>query len=178
LSTIKDILDWVKLSPKYLFPLALVTTVLLFLPTKYLNIFGVNELVNNYRPWIGIGTLILYIMLLGHLLYWLKDIILVKIVGKFEVKTWKKRLKYLSNDEKYILSYYLIHQRKSQNIQAQSGVAGSLMKDNIIYQGSALGNIMDGFAYNLQPWAWKYLNEHNELLEPILKLRKEEESMH
>jgi hypothetical protein len=43
------------------------------------------------------------------------------------------------------------------------GVVGGL-DERVLYRASNLGQSVDYFAYNIQPWAWDYLNEHRKLL--------------
>ena len=44
------------------------------------------------------------------------------------------------------------------------GVVGGLEGERVLYRASSLGCSVDYFAYNIQPWAWEYLNEHRKLL--------------
>jgi hypothetical protein len=44
------------------------------------------------------------------------------------------------------------------------GMVGGLQAERIIYRASSLGQSFDYFAYNIQPWAWEYLNKNRKLL--------------
>lgn len=81
-------------------------------------------------------------------------------------KARKKRLHRLSAEEKQILRAYIERQTRSLNLDVMSGVVNGLEQETIIYRASSLGHLMAGFAYNIQPWAWDYLNEHRDLLGP------------
>ncbi len=45
------------------------------------------------------------------------------------------------------------------------GVVGGLLTKRILYRSSSLSLSYTTFAYNLQPWAWEYLNSHPRLLD-------------
>jgi hypothetical protein len=44
------------------------------------------------------------------------------------------------------------------------GVVGGLQAERIIFRATVLSRGWDEFAYNIQPWAWEYLNKHRKLL--------------
>jgi hypothetical protein len=49
------LVEWIKLSPRYLLPLSLFTGFVLFAPQRWLAVFGIARLVSDYRPWFGVG---------------------------------------------------------------------------------------------------------------------------
>jgi len=72
-------------------------------------------------------------------------------------------------------------QTKTQYLDLENGVVRGLELDIVIYKASNIGQI-NTWAYNIQPWAWDYLNEHPEslLFEQELKSwnrRKKKEQM-
>lgn len=75
----KNVIDWVKLSPKYLIPFSLVSGLLIFANEKLLNTFGLSLLVNNIRPWIAIFFLISTALIASNFIVWLGGIITKKI---------------------------------------------------------------------------------------------------
>lgn len=171
---IDGIIGWIKLSPKYLIPIAILAAALLFLPSDALSKFGVDDFVNEYRMWIGIVGLLTFALLLTHFMYWLKDIVTKKLRTARSLKAAKDSLRNLTPEEQIVLADYILRQTKSRTLRVQSGVAMSLEHAHIIYLASKLGTLMGGFAYNLQPWAWDELNAHPELLEPVLSEMKKQ----
>lgn len=166
---IGDILNWVKLSPRYLFPIAIVASALMFLPAQVLLRFGLHTFAQKYQMWIGFACLAAYSLLLAHAIYWLKD----RVVRRQSESRLLKALRNLSREEKLVLAEYILLQTKSQQLDIRSGVTKSLEHSNIIYLASTIGWLSD-FAHNLQPWAWRELNAHPELLEPELSERRAE----
>jgi hypothetical protein len=39
-----------------------------------------------------------------------------------------------------------------------------LVQEKILYQSSTVGSWRRGFAFNIQPWAWDYLQKHLDLI--------------
>ena len=158
------VLDWIKLSPKYLFPVSLATGFLLFAKSEYLAALGLTELRSKYLPWIGGVFLLSTALFLSHVVTaffsWLRE----KINLYFVVRYGRKKLHNLTNDERRILRDYIGRGTKTQNLSVEDGVVSELESENIIYQSSNIGRLVSGFAYNIQPWAWEYLNKNPELL--------------
>jgi len=74
-----------------------------------------------------------------------------------------KSLKRLSKDEKIFLKKYLDQDTKTQLCYMINGVSRGLEQNFIIYRASNL--VIDNFiVYNIQPWAWDYLQDHPEFL--------------
>ena len=71
----------------------------------------------------------------------------------------------LTPDEKTYLAPYVLEEVTSQVFELEDGIAGGLVAKNIIYRSSNLGNVLEGFPYNMQPWARDYLHQHLELLQ-------------
>ena len=155
--------DALKLSPKYLVPISVATGFLLFATTNVLNKLGLNELKTKYTPWIGGIFLVSTTLLLSHAviaaLSWMKN----KIKRSLAIRNSRKRLHSLILGEKEILRGFILGQTKTQYLDLENGVVRGLELDIIIYKASNIGQI-NTWAYNIQSWAWDYLNEHPALL--------------
>lgn len=171
---ISEITKWIKLSPKYLLPIAFLSFALLFLPISVLARLGVDVLVQNYRMWIGLIGLGTACLLMSHLVFWLKDFLVEAVRKRRLLKACKEYLRHLTPEEKTVLVAYIISQTRSQNLDSMSGVVNGLEQAKIIYRSASIGTLMGGWAYNLQPWAWDELNAYPELLEPELSRRRTE----
>ncbi len=68
-------------------------------------------------------------------------------------------------DEKAYLMRYISEQQNTQYFRLDDGIAQGLVVKHVIYQAAAVGDLYDGFAYNLQPWARRYLAKHPEALD-------------
>jgi Super-infection exclusion protein B len=43
-------------------------------------------------------------------------------------------------------------------------VVNGLVSETVLYRSSNMSALGTTFPFNIQPWAWDYLNEHPELL--------------
>ena len=161
---ISKITDWLKLSPKYLFPISLVTGFIIFTTNKTLEVFGIVPLITQIRPYLGIIFLISSALLASHILFSLLSWINKKIQRILFILRLPKRLLELTNDEKNILLYYISNQTKTQHLSTLDGVVSGLEINGIIFKSSNWGHSPHDWSYNIQPWAWEYLNKHKDLL--------------
>ena len=76
-----------------------------------------------------------------------------------------KRLHSLTEDEKQILRFYIAENTRANTLRIEDGVVQGLISDRIIYQSASLGSILDGFAHNINDFAWDYLHVNPHLLE-------------
>ena len=171
---VSDYISWIKLSPKYWLAIALVATALVGLPAGITDRLGVTEFVGKFRMWIGFVCVASYGLLFTHVLCASKDSIRGWWSRRRLLQLGREALRNLSLPEKTMLADYLLFETKSRKQDYQSGIVHELQRANILYQASSLGSLMDGFAFNLQPWAWEELQAHPEILEPELSERRKE----
>ncbi len=157
------IVDWIKLSPKYLFAIAVITGFLLFAPTGILTTLGLASIVAQYRAFIGVLFLISSVLFLVHPLAMLSELVSTRVMTTMVVRDQQKELSELTESEKEILRGYIYKKTQSQYLNPLDGVTAGLEAKRIIYRAANLGQIHQ-FPYNIQPWAWKYLNNNPELL--------------
>jgi len=157
-------LEAVKLSPKYLTPVVFVSGFLLFAKREILGVFGLADFSAKYRPYIGGVFLLATALVLSHWLISLYGWFANRRLWSGRIKRSSKRLHNLTHEEREILREYVGRNTRTQYLHLENGVASGLELEHIIFRSSNVGNLMDGWAYNIQPWAWDYLNEHPELL--------------
>ena len=155
--------EWLKLSPKYLFPICIVTGFALFAPINVLEIFGITSLVSQIRSYLGIAFLLVTALLITNLLSSLYVWIRNKYQSAENLKIRQKRLHSLTDEEKSILQHFISNQTQTQYLSMDDGVVNGLELKKVIFKASNIGQL-DEWAYNIHPWAWKYLNGHPELL--------------
>src|SRR5215208_2363448 len=159
-------LDLIKLSPRYLLPLASFMGFVVLAPLAWLDVFALTDFVERYRPYFGFVFLLLAALLLGGVLTagydWLKR---RQAKAQFE-KQLRENLQHLSEPEKEVLRGYIGKGTKARYFDMKDGVVRGLLKVGILYSPSNLGH-MDRWAYNIQPWAWDYLHDHPELLRNV-----------
>ena len=161
---LSKILEGIKLSPKYLLPIALASGFLLFGPPNYIAVLGLDAFVFSYRTWIGLILLLSSTLLLSHLLYGSWHWVSRQLQDLRFKSSGRKRLANLTREEKETLREFILKQTRTQRLDFTSGVVTGLEHDKIIYQAAGVGSVM-GFDYNIQPWAWDYLNKNKRLLE-------------
>ncbi|MGJ3243264.1 MAG: superinfection exclusion B family protein [Opitutales bacterium] len=161
---LKSILEFLKLTPRYLMAVSIFCAVLLFSPKEFLDQIGAFEFTENYRSWIGLaflGSLCISIVGIGSgILGWIKSFRYRRKVKKRIVE----KLHRLTENEKQILRYYIAKQTKSNMLRTENGVVKGLEASHIIYRAATLGNVLEGFAHNISEVAWDYLNENQALL--------------
>ncbi|MBI3319988.1 MAG: superinfection exclusion B family protein [Candidatus Omnitrophica bacterium] len=59
---------------------------------------------------------------------------------------------------------YVEGKTRTQYFQIEDGVIQGLVAVDVLYRSAQVGHLLSGFAYNIQPWAWEYLNRHPDLL--------------
>lgn len=159
------LLDWLKLSPRYLFVLSMVLGILLFGPDILLSKLGVEHFVNEFRMYIGIGFLLFSLLFLANSIQPVYTFFQNRASRRGQRKMQTDRLKNLTKEEKKILHYYIANQTRTQPLPYDNGLVNELAKFKIIYRAADLSQGYEIFAYNLQPWAWIYLNNNPHLLE-------------
>ena len=157
-------IDWIKLDPKYLLPVAVATSILLFSPKALLSNIGLDGFVATYRSWVGLSWLLSIALLSSHVLSPLGKFLKHWVSEKIWIWHGKKRLKELTNSEKEILRRFIAGETRSQYLDFQNGDVNLLERERIIFMASSTGNLIRGMAYNIQPWAWEYLRKNRDLL--------------
>ena len=147
--------------------MASLTGVLLYIINNYpfiLENLGISE-IDNYKKYIGYGCLvsvsIVFVMLIHNLCEWVKKIILERKTNK----TLESNLKNLNSDEKAILESYIVNGKTTAYFYLYDGIITSLIEKKALY---AAGDAYTGDhkrAYNIEPFAKKYLESNPELLE-------------
>lgn len=157
-------LEAIKLSPKYLFPVVLVSGFLLFARPSMLEVFGLAELSAKYKPYIGGVFLLAAALVLSHWAISLYKRGEKRRLWSRRIKSSKRRLRNLTAEEREVLRGYIGGNTRTRYFQLESGVVSGLQLEHIVFRSSNVGNLDEGWAYNIQPWAWDYLNENLELL--------------
>lgn len=156
--------EWVKLPTKTLAALCIVFGGIVFSGDAALAKFGLEELVQEYRAYFGVGFLLTLALTVVNSLAAVWKFIHPWIAEAYWIRLGRKRLQSLNPTEKEILRYYIYNQTRSQSLPVQDGTVNALQREKIIIRGSSLGSIR-GFDFIIQPWAWEYLNKYPGLLD-------------
>ena len=161
---LKDLLEAVKLTPKHLIAISLVLAFLLFGPVDKLQWFGVADVAKDYRQWLGIGFLACNALLAVSVGQW------AFVLGRNTIRKRQfkrdmlERLGRLTEDEKQILRFYIAEQTRGNTLRYDDGVVQGLVGSRIIYRSSNMGNLVEGFPFNIHEIAWNALNNDHSLL--------------
>ena len=146
-----------------MFAVALLTGVVLFGPSGFTEALGLAALPPPVRVALGISFAGSACLLLAN---WSADIAVwgqKEWRQRQELKARHWRLHNLTPDEQEILRPYIADNTRTQYLSYTDGVVRGLEHERIIYRSAEVGH-MESWAYNIQPWAWTYLNQHRELL--------------
>lgn len=161
-------MEWIKLVLSKLnlsatiFVTLIVSATMLVLSDGQAKFFGLNQLIYEYRQYIGIGFLISYSLAMFFFFAYIYKKIKFFLnsprrVGKkyFETSISKCEVDFL------ITQFYNFENNEftsSSTASLTDGRIVPLIAAGIIYKASEVG-YMDEFAYNLNPWALEYLLE-------------------
>lgn len=162
---LKSILELLKLAPRYLIALGVMASVLLFSPKWFLERIGLVEFTMNHRPWLGLtlvvtsGLFVVSMVSVGWTTFrrWRRH--------KKAVAELKAYLRRLTEEEKQILRFYYAKETKTNYLRVTDGVVRGLAAKGIIQMSSNMGDMVDGFAHNINEIVWLQLNEHPEILD-------------
>ncbi len=158
------VVEWLKLPTKALVGVCVASGILLFSTDELLRMLGLQTLVAEYRPYVGVVFLLSLVFVLVSASGGLIQITRPWVVDAYRIRIGKKRLQNLNPEERQLLAYYIKNQTRSQSLDVKSGTVNALAREHIIIRGSNLGTYY-GFDYIIQPWAWEYLNKNPHLLE-------------
>jgi hypothetical protein len=162
--TVKTLLEFLKLAPRFLVAAGLASGFLLFASDQFLKRIGLTEFVQKYRFALGLTLVISTALICVY--------VALSLLGSIR-KSWRQRrfhkriitrLHNLTEDEKQILRYYIFNNTRANMLRIENGVVQGLAGDGIIYQSASMGSILEGFAHNIGDLAWDYLHLHPELL--------------
>lgn len=157
-------LDWVKLPTKTLAAFCMVFGVMIFSSKTWLESFGLEGLVEDYRAYLGVGFLVTLALTVVNSLAAVWKFIYPWIAEIHRVYLGRRRLQHLNPTEKKILRYYIDNQTRSQSLSILDGTVNVLQREKIIIRGSSIGSL-HGFDFIIQPWAWEYLNQNPRFLD-------------
>jgi hypothetical protein len=158
------ILDVLKLSTAPALAIAFAGGVLLFGGDALVATLGLTEVLNGIRAWVGVVFLLSITLLVAHA---------ATAFGRWIRKRWtwianernlQRRLHRLAPDEQDVLARFLLERRKCLTFDPKDGLSQGLVAATILFRSSSLGDMVDGFDFSIQPWAWDYLNKHPELV--------------
>lgn len=137
----------------------------LFSPSSVLGVLGLDGLRAEHQPWVGAVFVVSTLLFATAAIRAMAEMFGPIIRGRWNLRQWEKELHVLSPPEVGALREYIDNETTTRSFYLSDGVAGGLVGKNILYRASNIGHPGSvSFDYNLQPWAWRYLRKHPEIL--------------
>src|SRR5690554_3726510 len=127
ITAIRDLL--LKIPSTLLIALALISILVLWMPSEHAASLGIDILRENHRPNFGIGLLVLAAMLIARLFGWLTK----QYRYHKQRKINRQRLQALASDEKGYLVPFVVGGESCLYINSTDGIAGNLRRKGILY---------------------------------------------
>lgn len=108
-------LSWLKLSPKYLISIAIASGIVLFSPANLIETFGLNEVRDSYKPFIGLAFILSLSLVSASTSFAVYKWIQTRIKWKINLSKYQSYLSNLTNEEADILRDYIGNQTKKNN---------------------------------------------------------------
>lgn len=151
------IIDKIK-DPIVLSIIFIISSMILFLPTKYIKLLNLEIFVSKFGYIFGLLLLIsvvgLFVLIISKINQLIKKI-------RFHNKI-KKYFKTVTPEEKIVLSNYIHGNKKTNYYSIENGVVNNLKILGILYISSQVGGL--NFPYTMRDFSWKYLNKNKHLL--------------
>ena len=161
----KSAFEFLKLSPRYLFSVAIISGALLFFSERWLERIGLDNFAKTNRQWLGltflVSTILWFVSIISNCWAWVRD----KLFQHRVEQSIINKLNNLTEDEKQILRYYLAKNTRANMLKVDDGVVQGLVSDSIIYCSASMGNILEGFAHNITDFVWVYIHANPHVLE-------------
>ncbi len=159
-------------SPVIFLGLAIASSIILFSGNDFINYIGLKDFKNENQGYIG-ATFVVSIAIVTAQFIWnfggflktLNERRRKSKLYKLKRKNSEKYLHDLTPDEKGYLEPYILANENTQYFLIEDGISGGLEAKGIIYKSSSIGDMLNGLAYNIQPWAKEYLLKNKYLLE-------------
>ncbi len=150
-----------KIPAAFLVAIVSVLGLILFLPEEYATTLAVDGFRNEYRVYLGPAFLL-------TLSFCAARVFNFYMQGHRQRKSLKKRKETLHNltpEEKGYLIPYIEGQQNTVKVGMDDGVMAGLRSKSITYLAANMGDLLNGFAFNMEPWAREYLEQNPHLLD-------------
>ncbi len=169
----KNVLNWIKLKPKYLMGPGITCLIVVGLPKAWREYLGYSDLINPYRGWGSLAGIALCVYGTILLITDIKPWIVARWVNWRIKRQAPKKLRELAKDEKRYLAEYIKNDASSLNFLISNGIINALIKKGVIYRGALFSVEDDIFAYNVRTWVLKALDKYPDLKSDIVKYTSE-----
>jgi Super-infection exclusion protein B len=156
---------WIKwLKPQVVGIVFVGSALLILMPDSWLSGLGGLGLVGfrrTNRTWIGLAFLVSIACLIVYALPTGYAFLKRDLLNRYA----RQRLHKLTPDEKTILRGYIDGETRTQYFNRTNGIVLGLVAEGILFLPTNMGQL-ERFPFNIQSWAWDYLDKHRDLLRP------------
>jgi len=157
-----NIADYLRRIPAaFLVAMVCALGLILFLPAGAAKVLAVDKFRETYRIFLGPAFLLIVSFLAARIFMFCRQ----KMNEKRLLLSKQKTLHKLTPEEKGYLVPYIIHQKNTLYVGPEDGIMNGLVAKGITYRAASIGNLLDGIAFNLRPWAREYLENNPHLLD-------------
>jgi len=160
-----QILDWLKQPPRIIAAITIAAGIIALAPNALLTSLKIDAAVAVIGPYIGITFILGCSLLLTSVVATVYSAVHTKYLHMRVAAIRNKYLHDLTVAEKSILRYYISQGTKTQRLPVECGEVQGLEVSRIIARVSTISRGGTEFDYNIQPWAWKYLQQNQHLIE-------------
>ena len=125
-----------KIGPIPLTAIAFTGALLLFAPEAWLTFLDLNEIVTDYRSWIGLSTLFAWAMLASSFVWWIRAWAVERLQRS---RTHAVRVQYLhelTSAETAFLVPYIFGDVNSRVVPLEDGIVGGLVGKGILFRAA------------------------------------------
>lgn len=149
-----------KIPAVFLVAIVTVLALILYLPDNHAKTLAVETFRVKYRVYLGPA----FLLTLSFCAARVFSFCMTGYNQKKSLKSMQQLLHKWTPEEKGYLAPYIQGGLNSINVGMDDGIMSGLQSKGITYRASNMGNLLDGFAFNLQPWAREYLEKNPEIL--------------
>ncbi len=150
-----------KIPAAFLVAIVSVLGLILFLPEEYAKILAVDGFRNEYRVFLGPA----FLLTLSFCAARVFNFFMQRYRQKQALKKLQEALHRLTPEEKGYLIPYIEGQQNTVKVGMDDGVMAGLRSKGITYLPVSMGDLLNGFAFNLQPLAREFLEKNPHLLD-------------
>lgn len=150
--TIIEIVKWIRESVRPVVVIFVLTAIVLFVPHSWVSSTGLGDGFSKYRFIAFLGFVGSFIWLISF-----------PIEGRYYRWKGAKYLNYLTQEEKDVLSSFILNSKKTQAFSMNLPIARHLALQHVVTE--TLTNDVHGHTvFVIKDWAYSHLREHPELL--------------
>ncbi|MCL4559869.1 MAG: superinfection exclusion B family protein [Chloroflexi bacterium] len=173
---LSNLTDWSKFSPRILLALTIICGAFLFGGSDFFKTLGLDTIQTQFRSYFGLGFLffgaLFFSFPAAEVFKWIYNWLKRRFDQYQKEKRYKEWFTHLTPSQKEILRSFIENETRTRSLDYRDGTVGELMNAGIVYLPTNISfferypRVDDGMYtdFNIQPWVFKYLKAHPEIL--------------